>query len=51
MMEIVVTGRDDVATPPAFDPFVGINLPARVIKDGIYRHEHQHKERHADMQW
>ena len=48
-MKIVVTGRDDVATPPAFDPFIWIDLPPRMIKHGIDGHEHEHKERHADM--
>ena len=35
MMQIMVTGRDDVAAPPAFDPFIGIDFPACVIEDGI----------------
>jgi len=34
-----VAGCYDVAAPPAFDPFVGIDF-----------HEHQHKERHANME-
>ena len=49
VVEIVVTGRDDVAAPPAFDPFIWIDLPACVIKYGINCHQHEHKERHADM--
>ena len=50
VVEIVVTGRDDVAAPPAFDPFIWIDLPACVIKYGINCHQHEHKERHADME-
>ena len=39
-----------VAAPPTFDPFIWIDLPSRVIKDRINRHEHEHKERYADME-
>ena len=49
VVQIVVAGRDDVAAPPAFDPFIWIDLPACVIKYGINCHQHEHKERHADM--
>ena len=49
MVQIVVAGRDDVAAPPAFDPFIWIDLPACVIKYGINCHQHEHKERHSDM--
>ena len=48
-MQIVVAGGYDVAAPPAFDPFIWIDLPACVIKYGINCHQHEHKERHADM--
>ena len=51
MVQIVVAGRYDVAAPPAFDPCIGIDFPARVIEHGVDCHEHQHEERHADMQW
>ena len=50
MVQIVVAGGYDVFTPPAFDPFVGIDFPARVIEHGVDGHEHQHEERHADME-
>lgn len=45
-----MTGCDDVASPPAFDPFLGINFPTCVIKHGVDGHEHEHKKRHADME-
>ena len=44
-----MAGCDDVAAPPAFDPFVRIDFPACVIKHRVDGHEHKHKERHADV--
>ena len=45
-----MTGCDDVAAPPTFDPFVGIDLPTCVIEHGINGHEHEHEERHTNME-
>jgi len=45
-----VAGRDDVAAPPAFDPAVWINFPARVIKHGVDGHQHEDKQRYPDME-
>ena len=50
MMQIMVAGGYYVAAPPTFDPFVGVNFPARVIKHRVDGHEHEHKKRHADME-
>ena len=50
MVQIVVAGCDDVAAPPAFDPFIGIDFPTRMIKHRVDGHEHQHEKRHADME-
>ena len=45
-----MAGRYDVAAPPPFDPFIGIDLPACVVEDCVDRHEHEHEKRHADME-
>jgi len=48
-MKIVVAGCDNMPTPPSFNPFIGIDLPARVIKDRINRHNHEERQSRADM--
>ena len=50
MVQIVVAGGDDVAAPPAFDPFIRINFPSRVIEHGVDSHQHEHKERDTYME-
>ena len=49
MVEVVVAGCDDVAAPPTFDPFIGINFPTCMIEDGVDGHNHEERERSADM--
>ena len=44
-----MAGRDDVPSPPSFDPLIGIDLPARVIEDGVDGHNHEEREGCADM--
>ena len=40
VMEIVVAGCNDVTPPPAFDPALWIDFPARVIEHGVDGHNH-----------
>ena len=41
MVEVVMARCDDVFAPPAFDPPLGIDLPARVIEHRVNGHNHQ----------
>ena len=45
-----MAGRDNMAAPPAFHPFIRIDFPSRVIEHGVNRHQHQKEQRHPDMQ-
>ena len=49
VVEIVVAGCYNVAAPPAFHPSLWINLPARMIKDRINRHNHEKRESGPNM--
>ena len=44
-----MAGCDDVFSPPSFDPFIGINFPACMIKDRINGHNHEQRQSRADM--
>jgi len=41
--------RDDMPTPPALDPTVGIYLPPRMVEHGVQRHQHQEEQYQSDM--
>ena len=49
VVEIVMAGGNDVTTPPSFDPTIRIDFPARVIEHGVNRHNHEQRQRRADM--
>ena len=44
-----MAGGDDVAAPPSFDPTIRIDFPARMIEHGVDGHNHEQRQRRADM--
>lgn len=49
MVQVVMTGRNNVPPPPSFDPFIGIDFPACVIEDRVNRHNHKQRQSRTNM--